>query len=255
MTSPISVRHKVLPGETISPRVLVTIDGTRLELPDAGRVVHLQFRRFAGCPVCTLHLHSFSREHNHLEGAGIREVVVFHSTEEHLRPHTVDLPFTVIADPGKRLYAEFGVESSRRSLLDPRGWTTIIRAGIRTAAEVCTGRRPLPSLRPHGGRFGLPGDFLIASDGRVLASKYGEHVDDNWSVSDVLRLLRDAKGSMSLRRRHDPRAEMVGRSCEHLRDAPPGVNAAEQATEPVRDPSSRKGVVNEHSKSRSVSAR
>ncbi|WP_258958033.1 hypothetical protein [Streptomyces leeuwenhoekii] len=32
----------------------------------------------------------------------------------------------------------------------------------------------------------LPADFLIASDGRVLAAKYGEHVYDQWSVDELL---------------------------------------------------------------------
>jgi hypothetical protein len=48
-----------------------------------------------------------------------------------------------------------------------------------------------PALRPHGGRLGLPGDFLIAPDGRVLACKYGEHADDQWSVDELLSLTRE----------------------------------------------------------------
>ena len=35
---------------------------------------------------------------------------------------------------------------------------------------------------------GLPADFLIGSDGRVLASKYGRHADDQWSVDELLDL-------------------------------------------------------------------
>jgi hypothetical protein len=50
------------------------------------------------------------------------------------------------------------------------------------------GEARAPEARPHGGRFGLPADFLIASDGRVIASHYGEYVDDQWSVDDVLEL-------------------------------------------------------------------
>ncbi|WP_049876424.1 MULTISPECIES: hypothetical protein [Sorangium] len=33
-------------------------------------------------------------------------------------------------------------------------------------------------------------DFLVAPDGRVLASKYGEHAGDQWSVDEVLALTR-----------------------------------------------------------------
>ena len=35
-------------------------------------------------------------------------------------------------------------------------------------------------------------DFLIAADGQVLACKYGVHADDQWSVDELLRLVRAA---------------------------------------------------------------
>jgi hypothetical protein len=48
--------------------------------------------------------------------------------------------------------------------------------------------------RSHGGRavaffhshLGLPADFLIGTDGRVLAKKYGKHAYDQWSVDELL---------------------------------------------------------------------
>ncbi|HEX4559363.1 MAG TPA: AhpC/TSA family protein, partial [Mycobacterium sp.] len=36
--------------------------------------------------------------------------------------------------------------------------------------------------------LGMPADFLIAPDGAVVARKYGEHADDQWSVDELLRL-------------------------------------------------------------------
>jgi hypothetical protein len=35
----------------------------------------------------------------------------------------------------------------------------------------------------------LPADFLIAGDGRIIACKYGEHADDQWSVNELLSLV------------------------------------------------------------------
>jgi hypothetical protein len=63
----------------------MTINGEPAPVPDAGRLVHLQFRRYAGCPVCNLHLRSFAARHDELVVAGIREVVVFHSRAETMR--------------------------------------------------------------------------------------------------------------------------------------------------------------------------
>jgi hypothetical protein len=121
-----------------------------LDRPDPDRLIHLQLRRFAGCLVCNLHLRSVVRRHEEIEAAGVREVVVFHSSAEELAEHTADLPFAVIADPGKRLYAEFGVESSVRALLSPRAWGPIVRGTTRALR----GRARGPALFPQGGRLG-----------------------------------------------------------------------------------------------------
>jgi hypothetical protein len=87
--------------------------------------------------------------------------VVFHSTAAALRPHTYDLPFAVVADPDKRLHAAFGAESSARSLLDPRAWPTIVRPIAATTSAWLRVRQPLPTVRPAGGRYGLPVDILV----------------------------------------------------------------------------------------------
>lgn len=182
-------RARMAAGDTVAARTIDSLSGP-VEVPDRRRMVHLQFRRFAGCPVCNLHLRSFVRRHDAISSAAVREVVVFHSPAEELRRHTAGLPFTIVADPGKRLYVEFGVESSPRALLDPRAWGPILLAVAHGLWALVAERRPLPALRPHGGRLGLPADFLIAPDGRVLACKYGRHVDDHWSVDELLELAR-----------------------------------------------------------------
>jgi peroxiredoxin len=177
---------RLAPGDTVEPRKLATIAGDDVPVPDPDGIVHLQFRRFAGCPVCNLHLRSMARYLASIEAAGVREVVVFHSSVEALRPHAGDLPFDVVADPGKRLYREFGVESSPRALLDPRAWWTILRAVAHSLAGVIRRRHPAPSLMPEGGRLGLPADILVAPDGRVIAAHHGAHAGDHWEVDELL---------------------------------------------------------------------
>jgi hypothetical protein len=169
--------------------LLTTIHGDAVPVPDPDRLVHLQFRRFAGCPVCNLHLRSVVSRHDEIRAAGVREVVVFHSPAAELREHAADLPFDVIADPDKDLYRRYGVESGARSLLNPRVWPTIVRAIAVALPDVLRGRRPAPSARPAGGRFGLPGDFLIAPDGRTIARRLGRHAGDQWSVDELLALV------------------------------------------------------------------
>jgi hypothetical protein len=179
-------RNQLAVGTTIAPRDLTTVRGDRVSMPDRDRLVHLQLRRFAGCPVCNLHLRSIVRRHDEIERAGVREVVVFHSGADDLRPHAEDLPFAVIADPDKRLYVEMGVESSARALLDPRAWPTIVRAIAASAWQIVRRGATPPSLNPEGGRYGLPADLLIAPCGTVVAAKYGSHAADQWSVDELL---------------------------------------------------------------------
>lgn len=184
-------RTRPAPGDLVPSRALTPVTGPALTLPDPARTTHVQFRRFAGCPVCNLHLRSVAQRHDEIERAGIREVVFFHSPAEQLREHVAHLPFAVVADPDKVLYAEFGVESHRRALLDPRGWPAIAGGVLRDAWELLRGRGRLPAGTQPGGRLGLPADFLITPGGRVAAVKYGEHIYDQWSVDELLALVAE----------------------------------------------------------------
>ena len=175
---------KIPIGKVIGKRRLATAESKPVEIPDAKDIVHLQFRRFAGCPFCSVHLRSIVKRHDEIAAAGIREVVVFRSTAKALRRHHADTPFAVIPDPQDKLYAEFGVGSGLRALLDPRASLVAMSKVIRVLPK-------LPGIPPWGkGVLGLPADFLIATDGRVLACQYGTHADDQWSVDELLALAR-----------------------------------------------------------------
>ena len=123
--------------------------------------------------------------HEEIAATGIREVVVFHSTVEELRQYEPDPPMAVIADPTKSLYHRFGVQSSARALANPRLWPTMPRVA-RNAMRKRGPRRGTPPKNPTGGRLGLPADFLISVEGRVIAVKYGGHAYDQWSVDELL---------------------------------------------------------------------
>ncbi|RNF87161.1 peroxiredoxin-like family protein [Streptomyces botrytidirepellens] len=189
-------RRILRPGDQVTTRELSPVTGPALTVPAPdGRLTHLQFRRFAGCPVCNLHLRSVTVRHPEIEAAGVREVAVFHSPAVELRQYADALPFALIADPDKHLYAEFGVESAPRALLDPRAWLPVLRSILRSTAMLVRGREGLPSRRQPHGRLGLPADLLIAPDGTVLAAKYGEHAYDQWTVDELLDLASRAPRS------------------------------------------------------------
>jgi hypothetical protein len=134
-----------------------------------------------------MHLRALAKRRAEIAAAGIEEVVFFYSTAEDIRAYYGNLPFTFVADPEKLYYRELGVHSAPRALIDPRAWWPIVRAVGQSLGAIMRGQ-PVPPLNPRGGRFGLPADFLIASNGCVIASKYGNHVSDQWSAGDVLSL-------------------------------------------------------------------
>ena len=176
-------RHRK--GAVLPPLALVDMHGREVRLPVPGRLVHLQFRRFAGCPICDLHLRDFTRRHAEIEAAGLREVVLFHSSAQSLLPYAAALPFAVIPDPHRQLYGAFGVTAGARSLARPGVWPALMRAVAWASIAPLRGRR-LPPLRADGGRLGLPADALVAPDGRLLELRHGRHADDQWDV-DALR--------------------------------------------------------------------
>ncbi len=179
---------RLQPGAAIAPLALPSIRSGLTRIPDSSRVTHLQFRRFAGCPVCDLHLQSFVARQHELVSV-VREVIVFHSSREELLRYAGDLPFAVIADPGKELYSAFGVESAARSLLNPHAWLPIVKGVARSLGRTLRHEQSMPPLHPEGGSLGLPADFLIAQDGRIIASHYGVHAFDQWAVDEVLDLV------------------------------------------------------------------
>jgi hypothetical protein len=92
----------------LDERELATIDGGRVRVPEPGRLVDVQFRRFAGCPLCNLHLRSVVARHEEIVSAGVREVVVFHSSADELREPASDLPFAAVAD--EHVYDQWPVD-------------------------------------------------------------------------------------------------------------------------------------------------
>ena len=176
--------HEISPGTLIANRVLTTLKAKTAEIPDPSNIVHLQFRRFAGCPFCSVHLRAFAQRHEEIIAAGIREVVVFQSTAAALLRHHGDVPFAIVPDPQGKLYTEFGIQSGGRALLNPRVLMTALPNVIRMLPK-------LPGIPRWGqGALVLPADFLITPDARILACKYGAHADDQWSVDELLTLVR-----------------------------------------------------------------
>ena len=178
---------KFKPGDRIPPITATTIHGEAITVPDKGTSdVHLQFLRFAGCPVCNFHVHNLSKRATEIKEAGIHQVLVFHSSRDEMLKYQAQLPFDCIPDPNKSLYREFGVETSLLALLRP----AVLWAGIR---GIWTTRKLYK--KAENGIFGLPADFLIDPDGEVLAAHYGANAYDNWDADQILQIVNEREKS------------------------------------------------------------
>ncbi len=159
---------------------LTTFTGEKITVPSSGNAfTHIQFRRFADCPICNLHLRHFTTQREKLDDAGIHEVIFFHSTTEELKRYQDHLPFDCIADPNRTYYRRFDVEPSWRALLS---WQALGSA----LKEVFRSKRWWREASQ--GLNGLPADILLNSSGLIVAVKYGIHADDQWSIDDVIHL-------------------------------------------------------------------
>lgn len=172
---------RLTPGKRIEPFTVETLSHGTLRLPDSG-VVHLQFRRYAGCPICNYHLRAFRARHGDLVGGGVKVVAFFSSTAEEMQPFQGDLPFACVPDPERAWYQRFGVvDRSLLAVAHPSAAFTATKA-------IVTGGKWKAQVNPA--YDALPADFLLAPDGELLGAKYGTHANDHWEVDDVLALAR-----------------------------------------------------------------
>lgn len=158
---------------------LISIRNQPIPVPDpAYQFTHLQFRRWFGCPICNTHLSKFKKSAGEIESASIKEVVFFHSEANDIAKFQKDLPFTLVADPHRKIYQLFGVEPSR-----PKPNLTVLWVAL---TGLFTGKMALSLAKP--GEMGMPADFLINAEGKVVASKFGSHEYDQWSAAELLAL-------------------------------------------------------------------
>jgi peroxiredoxin len=175
---------KIPTGTVLPPTVLQTFRGETITIPSGGtELLHLQFRRFAGCPICNTHLRGFIKRAEDIKSAGVREIVFFHSSAKELVKHQTGLPFASVPDPGKTHYRAFGVETSLAGAMHPKALWAVLQSLVRGKM----------GLNMEHGPFGLPADFLISPAGKVLAVKYGTHAYDQWEVDELLAIAARAK--------------------------------------------------------------
>jgi peroxiredoxin len=159
----------------------VSISGRPIDLSEfRGKKVLVKFHRFSGCPIARRQIHDLIEGQEALNAAGIETIVVLHSSEEKMRPNFDEVPgLHLIADPDKTLYDAYQAEFLWRRLLSVATWAETL---------VSFARGYLPQFnRFQGGIIGVPCDFLLDTNGTIIATHYGRHFGDSWTAADALQ--------------------------------------------------------------------
>src|SRR5580704_13083026 len=144
----------------------------------------IKFYRFANCPVCNLHLRNSVRNHDKLQNEGLSVVVIFHSPQWRTKKTiSQDLPFEILSDPGKKIFRSYGVSASLGGMFSWAVW--------RDYALAMMAGYPSGMLSHDGGITGLPADFIIGKDGKILYTHYGKDYADSLTVEMVTKVARD----------------------------------------------------------------
>jgi len=112
------------------------------------------------------------RERERFEAAGLQVVLVGMGTAEESEAfrQRFGVPFPLISDPGKKLYAAYGLQAG--TLGDVLSPTTLLRS------LSALGRGHLPGV-PQGDVLQMPGAFVIDRDGTVLFAHYARDAADH----------------------------------------------------------------------------
>jgi peroxiredoxin len=164
---------RLIPGSTAPSFVGESLGGRRVAFEQLrGRPLLLKFYRFATCPVCSIHMHRFIQEHDIVAAAGLTTLVFYHSPAEKLAQSQREaVPFDLIPDPAKTIFAAYGVETGLRGMFSP--------SVMREYAKALAAGYPPGMFSSDGGVTGNPADFIIAADGRIAYAHYGKQYADS----------------------------------------------------------------------------
>ncbi len=175
-------------GESVPDFAVTSILGKEVTAASlTGAPSLLVFHRYARCAICNDRIREFRRTIPELSvSTGLRVLFVCHSDRDRLRGEfgEASLPFDVVPDPERRLYAAFGVARSLVRTLRLPSLRTVVRT---RRAMPNDGRRP-GFERPL---TMIPAKFFVDGGGTIVAAHYGEYLGDSWTSDTIARLSRE----------------------------------------------------------------
>jgi len=139
----------------------------------------LSFFRYASCPACNLRIHELTKVYDELQEKGLAILAVFESPKESIMKYVAagELPFSIIPDPDRNLYKQFGVEAS---------WIKYVLGAPTVMKAILKGIFP---GKMEGDWAMVPADFLIDEHGSIHTAYYGKNIGDHLDFQHILSFL------------------------------------------------------------------
>lgn len=145
--------------------------------------VFIGFFRHAGCPFCNLRVHALTKVHQELKAKGLEMIFFFESKGNVLLRsifHKEVSPIPLIADPEKKWYDAYGLESSGY-----KSAVSHITSFVQTAFKASAAGVPIHMMADGESIKTMPAEFLLDKGLIVKEVHYSERLNDRLSMDRI----------------------------------------------------------------------
>lgn len=172
---------RLQPGQTAPDFSVSDINGREIRLADyADKKLILAFLRYAGCPFCNFILKNIIHQLDLIQDESINILVFFQSPADSIRDYPAQQKpsFPLIADPDRKIYDLYGVETSPVKTLTgmmdlPLYYDVLVRNGFKQG-------------KIDGNLFLMPAYFLIGPPNTTIRkTHYAVNFADQGPLLDM----------------------------------------------------------------------
>lgn len=147
-----------------------------------GKKTVIFFFRYASCILCHLYLHSLIEKSKNWKG-NFKLIAIFQSPESSIKEYAPQIPFEIIADPSRKIYAQFGVK---------RGIWGFIKSLFQIKTYVAFFKNPLLFFgKKEGAIDSYPAEFLVNKKSIVVKTHYGEDIGDHLNLDLIAKFITE----------------------------------------------------------------
>ena len=135
--------------------------------------------------MCNLRIHELIQLKDSFSNNNLKVILFLQSPKEDILTQVVkdqEFPFTVIADPEKKIYNQYGLYSSMVATMRSMTKVSRIIKGLRAGFKMIIFQR--------GDMHLMPADFLINTDGIIEQAYYGTTSGDHIETESILEFAK-----------------------------------------------------------------